>query len=125
MLPEADEQFFQHQTHHWLNLWKAKDRTQLELLLPDNFNYISKTRRNFRIDKQGWLKLAMEGYPLDDYEVSFVNITIHPHTAIVVTRATLYAMAGYIGMPDEFVLTDIWCLLNETWKPVARTTVHL
>ncbi len=120
-----DERYFKHLTLYWTNLWKDKDRTQLEQLLPDNFNYISKTRKKLCINKEEWLKLAMEGYPLDDYEMIFVNITIHPQTAIVVTHATLYAMAGYIGMPDQFILTDIWCLLNETWKPVARTTVHL
>ncbi len=120
MALKPDAQFFKELTLQWMNAWKDRDRASLEHLLADNFNYISRNRKDLCMNKAEWLQMALEIYRLDKFEVDFISITVHEHACVVLYRTRQYARPNYTGEPEEFFVTDVWGNEGDRWKAITR-----
>jgi Domain of unknown function (DUF4440) len=125
MPPKPDAQFFKNLSHQWMNAWKERDQVQLELLVADDFYFISKTIRGLSLGKQDWLHMVLDVYALDDYLLVFINIVIYEHTAVVIYQALLSSRPNYNGEPEKYLVTDVWTYHEQRWQAVSRLPIPL
>ena len=72
------------------------------------------------MDKTEWLRMALEIYQLDNFEVDFISITIYEHTGVVVYKIIQDARPNYTGEPEAMFVTDVWSADGEQWKAISR-----
>lgn len=125
MVVKPDIQFFKDLSYDWMNAWKQRNHNQLDRLLAEDFSYIIKTKKSLRMDKVEWLRMALELYQLLDFQIDFITVTVHDHTAVVVYRIVMNARPNYTGEPEQYFMTDVWSSHNGQWQAISRQPMPL
>ena len=125
MCPKPNDQFFKNLSHEWMKAWKDRDQATLELLVADDFCFISKSYRGLSLSKQEWLRMVLDVYVLDEYQLIFLNIVIHQYTAIITYQVLLSSRPNYTGEPEKHLVTDVWSYHQDRWQAVSRLPIPL
>ncbi|MDR3714743.1 MAG: nuclear transport factor 2 family protein [Puia sp.] len=125
----ATHEFFRKLTVDWMEAWKARDLPALDELLAEEFCYVSRRVKSMCVGKMEWLRMAVELYSLEDYEIDFLATRIHEYAAVVVYRLCLFVKPNHSDASEKYVVTDNWALNSHPggprWQTVSRQLLQL
>jgi hypothetical protein len=125
MLPKPEPEFFSNLTNEWMEAWKWRNRPKLQDLVAEDFLYISRMVKGMSYGKKEWLRMCMELYELESYDMQFIRHTIREHLAIVLYKLTMRTRPDHTGEHTMHIVTDVWALIDQRWQAISRQPVQI
>jgi hypothetical protein len=125
MLPKPEPQFFKDLSVEWMDAWKIRNRTKLQEMVSDDFLYISRMVKGMCFGKKEWLRMCMELYELESYDMLFIRHSIQERLAIVLYKLTMRTKPDHTGEHGMHLVTDVWALIDHRWQAVSRQPVQI
>ena len=108
-------------SQEWMEALKAKNEALLQEILHDDFVLIASRGWDASIiDRQMWVRNAIEHWVLHAFK--FEDVDIHVYGKVAVMRSRFGQEATVRGRPLNFTayLTDVWVREEQRWRVVSR-----
>jgi biotin synthase-related radical SAM superfamily protein len=125
MLPTPDAQFFKDLSREWMEAWKSRNKEKLNNLVAEDFLYISRMVKGMCVGKKEWLRMAMELYVLESYELQYIKVAIQAQAAIVIYKQIMKTRPDHTGESTLHIVTDVWALVGGRWQAISRQPVQI
>ncbi|HMH21146.1 MAG TPA: nuclear transport factor 2 family protein [Puia sp.] len=122
---KPEQQLFKDLTIEWMEAWKCRDKKKLNHILAADFVYITRLVKGMWVGKKEWLRLTMELYEVESYELEFICLNIQEHLAIIVYKQVMKAIPDHTGDATLHLVTDVWTKDGERWRAISRQTVQI
>ena len=125
MLPKPEPQYFKDLSTEWMEAWKMRNKEKLIELVAEDFLYISRMVKGMCFGKKEWLRMCMELYELESYQLQFIRCHIQENLAIVLYKLTMRTMPDHTGEHGLHIVTDVWALTDQRWQAISRQPVQI
>ena len=104
----------------WMNAWINKDDATARRLMADEFTLTSSLSSGDLVDKEGWIEKAIHRYHGTSFRINKLKARVYDNTALLNIWFNQTATANGKDWSGDFLLTDIWVQMHNSWQVVAR-----